>query len=218
MPKTTETKTITITAEAALEWAEIEAAEGVSSVPKFTMKAYTGGAMNVGGFFRPVVVDLAGMKSSKSVPIFRGHDPDKIVGHGEASITANDISATGLISAENDHSREVIASSKNGFPWQASIGASVEEFEPLKEGQKATVNGKTVNGPALIARKSTLNEISFVPLGADRRTSAKVAAQADDSKGHTFSGWLEANGFEEGTLTLKAKAKLLIVHERERAV
>lgn len=212
-----EPKVLNITAEADLEWSEVEAAEGQSAVPKFSMKAYTGGTMRVGGFYRPVVVDLAGMKSSKAIPIFRGHDPDRIVGHGEADITANDISASGVVSADNDHAREVIASSRNGFPWQASIGASVEEFESLKEGQKATVNGRSVSGPVLIARKSTLNEISFVPLGADRRTSARVAASFDGGS-ETFSGWLEANGFDEGELSYKAKAKLLLAHEHERKV
>lgn len=173
-----EPKSLTLECSADLEWSEIEAAEGGDKVPTFKMTAYTGGAMRVMGFFRPVVVDLAGVKmTGRTIPIFRDHNPTQIVGHGTAEIGAGDIKASGVVSADNEHSRDVMVSSRKGFPWQSSIGASVEEFESIKEGQKIIVNGKTISGPVLVARKSTLNEISFVPLGADRRTSAKVAAQ-----------------------------------------
>ena len=172
-----EPQALTLECGAELEWSEIEAAEGGEKVPTFTMTAYTGGPMRVGGFFRPVVVDLAGVKlASKQVPIFRDHDPSKIVGHGSVEISASDIKASGVVSADNEHSRDVMSSSRKGFPWQASIGASVEEFENIPKDTKVTVNGKAVNGPVLVARKTLLNEISFVPLGADRRTSARVAA------------------------------------------
>lgn len=196
-----------IEAAAELEWSEIEAAEGKEKIPSFKMTAYRGGPMNVGGFFRPVVVDLAGMKTgNKQLPIFRGHDPDRIIGHGEADIGATEIKASGLISADNDHSRDVVASSRRGFPWQASIGATVHEFESIKTGDKATVNGKTVKGPVLIARKTTLSEISFVPIGADRGTSAKVAAHQNDqppakppgikltAAGNRTGVWIEGGG------------------------
>lgn len=165
--------------EVAPQWAEVEAAEGGKKLPTFRMLAYTGRSMRIEGFFRPVVVDLTGVEvRSKQIPILRGHDPDRIVGHGTATVSAKDIQAEGVVSAETEHSREVVTSSKNGFPWQVSIGASVVELESFKEGQKVTVNGRTVAGPVLVARKTTLNEISFVPRGADHRTSAKVAAQA----------------------------------------
>lgn len=168
------------TAEASPEWGEVQAAEsGSPKIPTFSMLAYTGGPMRVSGFYHPIVIDLAGMKSSnKTIPIFRQHDPLMIVGHGQAEISATDIRASGLVSADNEHSREVLSSSKAGFPWQASVGASIESAERLKDGEKAVVNGKTVSGPMTIARKTTLSEISFVPLGADRKTHTKVAAAA----------------------------------------
>jgi hypothetical protein len=37
--------------------------------------------------------------------------------------------ATGIVSRDTAAAREVVVSSRNGFPWQASIGAAVEEFE-----------------------------------------------------------------------------------------
>lgn len=209
-----------ITAED-LQWGEIEGEEGGEKLPSVQMKAYTGGAMRVAQFFHPVVVDLAGVKSSnKTLPFFRGHDPDKIIGHGNATIQATEITAEGVVSADNEYTADVLKSSKRGFPWQASIGASVDEMEFVKEGEKATANGKTFKGPVLVARKSTLNEISFVPLGADKRTSSKVAATSADSKEFTmktdFQKWLEANEWDEEQLTDKQKTTLKAQFDTEQ--
>jgi hypothetical protein len=46
----------------------------------------------------------------------------------------------------------------------------------VKDGESARVNGRDVTGPILIARKTSLGEISFVPRGADGNTSATVSA------------------------------------------
>ena len=81
--------------------------------------------------------------------------------------------------------REVVISSKNGFPWQASVGASVEEFEFVKDHQQVTVNGRQFSGPLNVVRRSTLGEISFVDLGADGATSANVAAGAQPDSGES---------------------------------
>lgn len=189
-------------------WDSLDAAAGSDKPPSFKLKAYTGGAMRINGFYRPVVVDLAGMKvRSKSTPIFRDHDPGKIVGHGEVTINPGDIDVAGLISAENEHSKDVVTSAKKGFPWQASIGADELELEHIREGEKATVNGQVVKGPVLIARKSTLGEVSFVALGADRKTSAKVTA-GKESAMTEFEKWLKAMGFDPATLDDKQKASM----------
>ena len=93
--------------------------------------------------------------------------------------------ATGVVSRDTPAAREVVVSSKNGFPWQASVGTGVDEFEFVKEGQKVTVNGNQYNGPVNVIRRSSLGEISFVDLGADGATSASVAAQASATFGET---------------------------------
>jgi len=50
------------------------------------------------------------------------------------------LSATGVISRDTPAAREVVASAKNGFPWQASVGAGVEEYEFVKEGSGNVVS------------------------------------------------------------------------------
>ena len=182
MPVTADkTKTIpalTLTATADITVAA--AADGQSApLPRFKMVAYTGGAMRVAGWRHPVVIDLAGLAvPSQARPIRFGHDPLSGVGHTDSiRVEAGQLVATGVISRDTSAAKEVVASSRNGFPWQASVGASVEEFEFIKDNQKATVNGQELTGPVNVVRKATLGEISFVDLGADGRTSASIAAR-----------------------------------------
>jgi hypothetical protein len=179
---------------------EIEAtAEGsTSSLPRFQMIAYTGTPMRVSGWRHPVVIDLAGLSiPSQSRPIRFGHDAVSGVGHTDSiRVEQGQLLASGVVSRDTPAAREVITSSRNGFPWQASVGASVEEFEFVREMQQVTVNGKQHQGPLNVIRRSTLGEISFVDLGADGATSASVAAtQAEtgsvDADGSDSSGDLQ---------------------------
>jgi hypothetical protein len=211
------TKTIpalTLTATADITVAA--AADGQSApLPRFKMVAYTGGAMRVAGWRHPVVIDLAGLAvPSQARPIRFGHDPLSGVGHTDSiRVEAGQLVATGVISRDTSAAKEVVASSRNGFPWQASVGASVEEFEFIKDNQKATVNGQELTGPVNVVRKATLGEISFVDLGADGRTSASIAARqnkepsvmADDSN-LTPSPNPSVNGTEQSPEQIRAAA------------
>lgn len=146
---------------------------------RFSMTAYTGGAMSV-GFGYPVVVDLAGASVPRQdVPILRQHDAERIVGHTTAiEVTAQRIKASGVMSGTGDAAAEVQSLAANGFPWQASIGARVLAREFVEQGQTVKVNGQNFSGPVIVARKTVLGEISFVPMGADSATSATVSATA----------------------------------------
>jgi hypothetical protein len=153
-------------------------ADADKALPRFRMVAYTGAPMRIAGWRYPVVLDLAGLTiPSQSRPIRFGHDPLSGVGHTDAiRIEDGQLTATGVVSRDTAAAREIVISAKNGFPWQASVGAGVEEFEFIKENQKVVVNGRALTGPLNVVRKATLGEISFVDLGADGRTSATVAA------------------------------------------
>jgi hypothetical protein len=173
--------TLSLTATATIDLEA--AADGTPApLPRFRMLAYTGGPMRVAGWRYPVIMDLAGLSiPSQARPIRFSHDPTAGVGHTDViRIEAAQLVATGIISRDTSAAREVVVSSKNGFPWQASIGAAVEEFEFVKENQKVMVNGRQYTGPVNVVRKATLGEISFVDLGADGATSASVAAAAKE--------------------------------------
>lgn len=161
--------------------AEVEAAaDGTPRLPRFEMLAYTGGPMRIGGWRWPVIVDLAGLGiPSQNRPIRFGHDMQSGVGHTDTlQIDNGRLLAKGTVSRDTAAAKEIVTSARNGFPWQASIGASVEEYEFIKPEQKVLVNGREFMGPVNVVRKSTLGEISFVDLGADGQTSASVAATA----------------------------------------
>ncbi|NLF31332.1 MAG: hypothetical protein GX591_10655, partial [Planctomycetes bacterium] len=154
--------------------------EGKPKLPRFTMVAYTGGPMRLAGWRYPVIVDLAGLAiPSQARPIRFGHDVTAGVGHTDTiRVQDGQLIATGIVSRDTVAAREIVASAKNGFPWQASIGASVDQFEFVKESQSVLVNGRQFSGPVNVVRRATLGEISFVDLGADGNTSASVAASA----------------------------------------
>ena len=152
-------------------------------LPRFSMVAYTGGPMRIAGWRWPVIVDLAGLSiPSQCRPIRFGHDMQSGVGHSDAiRVEDGKLIATGMVSRDTAAAKEIVVSARNGFPWQASIAAAVEEFEFVKESQKTIVNGREFLGPVNVVRRSTLGEISFVDLGADGQTSASVAAAAPHS-------------------------------------
>ncbi|MCC7489969.1 MAG: hypothetical protein IT485_10050, partial [Gammaproteobacteria bacterium] len=165
----------------------IEAAADVAAgddskvkLPRFSMVAYTGGAMRIAGWRYPVIMDLAGLTiPSQSRPIRFGHDATAGVGHTDSiNVAEGKLIAAGVVSRDTVVAREIVASARNGFPWQASLGASVDQFEFAPEGKEVIVNGRSFRGPVNVVRRATLGEISFVDLGADGNTSASVAAKA----------------------------------------
>ena len=169
---------LTATVEIDLSAEAAGAGQDKPALPRFNMVAYTGGPMKVAGWRNPVVVDLAGLAiPSQSRPIRFGHDANSGVGHSDTiRVQDGKLVAAGVVSRDTPAAREIVISAKNGFPWQASIGASVEQFEFVKENQTVLVNGQEFSGPINVVRQATLGEISFVDLGADGNTSASVAA------------------------------------------
>ena len=176
--------TLQLTATAVFDVASAGDDGAAVSLPRFRMVAYTGVPMRIAGWRYPVIIDLAGLAiPSQARPIRFSHDATAGVGHTDTiRVDVGQLVATGIVSRDTVAAREVVASSKNGFPWQASVGASVDEFEFVKERQTVTVNGQEYAGPLNVVRKSTLSEISFVDLGADGQTSARVAATVDQSE------------------------------------
>jgi len=166
---------------------------------RFTMVAYTGGAMRVAGFGYPVVVDLSGLDLSRaSWPVFVGHkqDIDDLLGQTDrVEVVGSSLVASGEVLGTSPRVERVVETHDRGFKWQASISAAVLDREFLPGGRSLNVNGARFTGPLIIARKAELGEISFVFVGADRNTSATIAAgdpaAAQESKtmdGHHTNG------------------------------
>lgn len=161
---------------------EVEAqAGGAGDLPRVSMLAYTGVPMKLDGFHLPVVVDLETLKVPRQkVPILRGHDADRIAGHSESiDVSAQRLKAAGVLSGMPQHTEDVRATARHGFPWQVSIGAqTVTRPQHVPAGETAKVNGRVWHGPLLVARNAVLRELSLLPMGADGNTDAGFSASA----------------------------------------
>jgi hypothetical protein len=170
----------------------VEAAQPDGQAPRqrrFHMDAYSGGPMVISGWRFPVVVDLNGLAVRGGAKVYLEHDRTARVGHIDGLQTQNGaLRVAGVISSTSQAAREVTADADNGYPWQASIGASVADVEFVREGQTVNVNGREVTGPVNVARKSALVEVSFVGSGADDQTSAAIAAARAAKERKTMDG------------------------------
>lgn len=156
--------------------------EGEDEAKRFDMTAYTGAAVEV-GFGLPTVFDLSAMKVREgNLAILLQHDPERRVGFGEVvENNGKTLSIKGQF-LDNDHANEVIRDSKQGFPWQASVGLAPDAVEFIDAGVETTINGQTFEGP-LLRVSSQLRESSFVSMGADGDTSAvALSASAETNQ------------------------------------
>ena len=146
---------------------------------RFHMDAYSGVPMAVAGWRFPVVVDLNGLTVRGGAKVYLEHSRTARVGHLDGiQIEHGALRVSGVISSTSQAAREVVADADNGYPWQASIGATVADADFVREGQTVTVNGREFAGPLNVARRAALTEVSFVGSGADDQTSASIAAKA----------------------------------------
>lgn len=171
---------------------EIEAAAGSAAMPRVNMLAYTGVPMKLEGFHLPMVVDLESLKvpRTQKVPILRSHDDERTAGHTDSiDISAQRLKASGLLSGMPEHNADLPVTSRNGFPWQVSIGAQTTikpQYVPAGETEK--VNGRVWHGPLLVARHAILRELSILSMGSDSNTDATFAAMPELKAAGTQGG------------------------------
>jgi len=214
----THPSTLSLTGPAVIEAAAAAADGRPAGLPRFNITAYTGEVMKLEGWPHPVIIELTGIQLAPKVKALRDHDPKKIVGHSErAEVTADGVFVQGVISGTGGDAAEVASTGKNGFPWEASVGANPSRVEFLAAGKTAVVNNRNVTGPAYIARAALLREVSFVAMGADPNTSASVAASASTEKDTMqFNDWLKAKGFEPNTISETQKLTLKAAFDAEQ--
>ena len=193
---------------------------------RFNILAYTGGKLRVDGFEIPVVVDLNGLEASGAIPIAIKHDTGDatILGQTDSDAIINDGSRLvlgGQITADPDLSpsvKRILAMAEKGHKWQASIGAQIDESRDVMPGETVLVNNQRLEGPFVLATRSTLRETSVLGMGADRHTSVTFAANAVLSltaayplmnADEGFEGWLKKLELSEVALSEEARQALL---------
>ena len=213
-----------VSGEASMEFHAEAEGDGESKRPTFEMVAYTGGALRLNGFYRPVVIDLAGLRSAARVTILKDHDQRQIVGQANSvQINAKRVSVAGVITGDetDDSTRTILLHARNGFAWPVSVGASIDRLELVKEQQTVTVNGRDFTGPMYVVRAGLLREVSFVGVGADENAEGKIAAHAaNENEGvsaMTFTKWLQAKGHDKSALSDDELDVLAVEYHEEQA-
>ncbi len=178
--------------------------------PRFSIVAYNGGPLSLPNWPLPIILDFAGMDvSAQQIPALYNHTPieEEAVGQSDRVVVER-LTGRLLIDGElyptNARAQRIISRSKEGFAWQASVGASASEVEEYGPGESVTVNGRAWPGPGFVARKSVVREITFCVIGADAGTQVTVTAAARlNTKGSaamTFEEWLLSMGFDASKL------------------
>ena len=162
------------------------AAADAGAAPTFELIAYTGASIRQGWSRNPLVVDLAGMDTAKaSIPILWSHERTLDAVIGKSTEILNDgqtLIIRGELLTEGDIPEKVARLARAGIPMQASIGADAANIENVNAGGNVTVNGREFAGPVSVVRASDLRETSIVLFGADARTSAAIAAEANEDE------------------------------------
>lgn len=163
--------------------ADIQAEDGGPKSRTFSISpAYSGGRIRQPWSDLDIVTDLAGMTldaPAGELQALVGHEFGQwagVIKVNDVRNTGTDLHAAGEFFELGDEAADMVIRKAKKATWQASIGASIQRLEQIEEGASADVNGQTFDGPVLIARETSLYEISFVPRGADNSTSAAVYA------------------------------------------
>jgi len=144
---------------------------------KLSFQGYSGDSVNLSdyGFDAPVVYKVAGIETKQSIPIL--YDHKDLVGHSTNIRKVDNNSALrgkGLASVPGPATDKVVGGMKNGFPWQASMGLRVSDFNNISfvaKGETITVNNRQFTGPIYVVNKSELIEMTVTGFGRDSNTS-----------------------------------------------
>jgi len=142
---------------------------------------YNGGQLNQDFSPFPVYVELSSVEPilspNQTQPSLKDHAADRPVGHHFVRVEADKLTVQGgVFSVRNRHSEEVISAIAGGYQWQASIRGKFSSVTLLKKDQSQTINGRTVEGPALLAKNFRWRETTWTGLGANQPDENGVGA------------------------------------------
>ncbi|MEO1529012.1 MAG: hypothetical protein AAFX06_26625 [Planctomycetota bacterium] len=149
-------------------------------VARFSILAYNGGPLRVGGYDLPVVVNFKTMTFYRNLQLNLDHDTKQRLGTIDAhEVVNNQLWLRGSFNAATKHRDEVLLSAADGFQWEASIEAQPGRLTQVAPGESVAVNGDRHEGPLYVADDAELRGCAIVSHGADRATEVSVAAKSD---------------------------------------
>lgn len=126
------------------------------------------------------VFDLSTVSIPEKLPVLSEHDVDDIIGIATKFEVTNQIKVEGYIFSNTEEGQKIALISDTAksvgtaFPWQMSICIVPNNVMYLDEKTSTTVNGELVTGPCYVYKDSTIREISFTAIAADKNTSANL--------------------------------------------
>lgn len=142
---------------------------------KFSGVAYSGGLIKSHWHWGNLVFDCSSTKAENdTLPILLEHDSLSKAGFGKINTSENKITVDGTISSSTKAGIEVSSLSDEGFPWQMSVYIEPQDIQEIPDGFSVNVNGQDFLGPITIFKNNSIREVSFVAMGADSQTTAKV--------------------------------------------
>ena len=145
---------------------------------RFNILAYGGGPIAQYWSEVPLVIDISASSVANVFPILQHHSTFRIIGHAtEAVTTSRTFGLDCVVSVPSAAAFEFVRAARAGFPWRASVGASVISRREVKAGEKVKVNGRDFIGPIVIVGAHFF-ETSILPLPADDETSVSLLADA----------------------------------------
>ena len=139
--------------------------------------AYSGGTFGQTWSGLPLVVDLSTLTIAAQTPLMYNHryEPEYRLGVINCINDGKAIIFSGEIDTDKPLGAGIVNEGRK-YDWQASIGADVGTTKEIEAGEKETVNGREITGPAAIVRGAKLREVSVVAIGADSDTHIRIAA------------------------------------------
>lgn len=138
--------------------------------------------------FGRTIVDVSGMEFAPQIPLMDSHENTLTAKLGEVNATVKDnqVFIEGNINSKSAYVQNIIEQGKLSN-WQLSIGASILDAEFVKAQKTVEVNGKTVEGPIVVIRKSLLREVSVVAIGADKNANMTIEASWSMTGNNNFN-------------------------------
>lgn len=144
-------------------------------------------------FLGPMVHDFKGMFHKDRIPLDWRHDSDELSGYLDTFDTKNArLTCSGKIISvqEDDRPSRIIKQVKAGIPFEASIffGGQGIKVEEIGVGTSTSVNGKKLEGPAIVVREWPLRAVALCPYGRDSNTvvNSKMSEEEVEVQFFTF--------------------------------
>jgi len=154
---------------------------GEGEKKKASLLAYSGKIIKGHWLWGNLAIDVSGIEfKRKRNPILEQHDIYRKIGFSNKLPNLdNKIEFEEVQLLDNEVANEFYQNSKDGFPYQASIGIRPTVLEEVSEGETVEVNGQNMKGPGVVFRKSIYRETSVCVFGYDQNTNSQALSDDD---------------------------------------